>query len=234
MAEVNLLRKYPRARRKLDKPRSQDPENVRLARQFGQEYFDGKREQGYGGYRYDGRWVPIARDIVDHFGLKPGMRVLDVGSAKGFLVKDLMGACPGLEVIGVDISHYAATHCEPEAAGRLGVATADRLPFADGSFDVALSINTLHNLERPRLIKALQELQRVSAPGRTYVQLDAYYNEAEREIFLGWVLTALTFLRPEQWYELFAEAGYVGDFHWTILDPDPDWTDFGEQASQGS
>lgn len=232
MAEIDLLRHYPRAKRKLDKPRSQDPENVRVARLFGREYFDGRREQGYGGYRYDGRWVPIARDIVDHFGLKPGMKVLDVGAAKGFLVKDLMGVCPGLEVYGIDISHYAITHCEPEARGRLAVATAEALPFPDGMFDVALSINTLHNLERPRLITALRELQRVSAPGRTYVQLDAYYNEAEREIFLGWVLTAQTFLRPEQWRELFAEAGYVGDYHWTILDPDPEWTDFGQREQE--
>lgn len=232
MAEVDLLRHYPRAKRRLDKPRSGDPENVTVARRFGAEYFDGRREQGYGGYRYDGRWVPIAKDIVRHFGLRPGMRVLDVGCAKGFLAKDLMSVCPGLNVYGLDVSDYALRHAEPEARGRLVRGTADCLPFADGAFDVVLSINTLHNLARPNLIRALREMERL-APGRCYVQIDAYRNEAEREIFLGWVLTALTFLRPEEWEALFREAGYTGDYHWTILDPDPEWNDFGESPTMG-
>ena len=64
MAEINLLRHYPRGTRKMETPRSLDPANRETALKFGAEYFDGKREQGYGGYRYDGRWVPIARDIV--------------------------------------------------------------------------------------------------------------------------------------------------------------------------
>lgn len=227
MSEINLLRHYPRARRKLDKPRSLDSGNIRTARRFGCAYFDGAREEGYGGYRYDGRWVPIARDMVAHFGLKSGDRVLDVGCAKGFLVKDLLTVCPGLEVYGIDISDYALGQAEPEARGCLAQATADVLPFPDGAFDLVVSVNTLHNLERPRLIAALREMERL-APGRGYVQVDAYRNEAERELFLGWVLTALTFLKPDAWCALFAEAGYTGDYYWTILETDPAWNDFGD------
>ena len=225
MAEINLLRHYPRGTRKLAKPRSLDPANRAAALKFEAEYFDGIREQGYGGYRYDGRWIPVARDIVSHFGLKPGARVLDVGAAKGFLVKDLMAVCPGLQVYGLDISDYALRHCEAEAAGRLVRGTADRLPFADGFFQAVLCINVIHNLERERCIAALQEIERL-APGRSYVQVDAYQNEAEREIFLEWVLTAITFLQPEAWRALFAEAGYTGDYYWTILEADPEKNNF--------
>ena len=224
--EVNLLRHYPPAKRKLARPRAADPANREAALRFGAEYFDGRREQGYGGYYYDGRWIPIARDIVAHFGLKPGDRVLDVGCAKGFLVKDLMGVCPGLEAYGLDISEYALRRCEPEVVGRLVRATADRLPFADGSFQAVLCVNTVHNLERPRCLAALREIERL-APGRGYVQVDAYRTEAERELFLGWSLTAVTFLKPEEWRALFAEAGYTGDYCWTILEADPEWNDFG-------
>jgi cyclopropane fatty-acyl-phospholipid synthase-like methyltransferase len=226
MAEINLLRHYPRVKRTLDKPRSLDPENVRIARQFGEAFFDGTREQGYGGYRYDGRWVPIAHDIVAHFDLKAGQRVLDVGCAKGFLMKDLMAVCPGLRVYGLDISHYAAVNAAPEAKPHIVVGTADALPFADDAFDLVLSINTVHNLKRDGVMTALRELERL-APGRGYVQIDAYRKESEREIFQGWVLTAQTFLKPAQWKALFAEAGYRGDYYWTILEADPQWTDFG-------
>lgn len=225
MAEINLLRDYPRAKRKMGKPRSLDPANREAALKFGAEYFDGTREQGYGGYHYDGRWVPIARDIVEHFRLKPGDRVLDVGCAKGFLAKDLMAVCPGLQVYGLDISEYALRHGEAEVIGRVVRGTADRLPFADGCFQAVLCINVIHNLNRERCLAALREIERL-APRRGYVQVDAYHTEAEREIFLGWVLTAVTFLKPEDWRALFAEAGYKGDYYWTILEADPEWNDF--------
>lgn len=225
MAEINLLRHYPQARRKLSQPRSLDPANVAAARSFGREYFDGAREQGYGGYKYDGRWVPIAQDIIEHFALRAGHNVLDVGCAKGFLVKDLMDVCPGLEVFGLDISDYAIENCVPEARGRLVVGTADVLPFASRSFDAVVSINTLHNLERDRLIAALQEFERLS-PKRSYVQVDAYHDEKEREFFLGWCLTARTFLKPQDWRRLFIEAGYLGDYYWTVLEADPAVNDF--------
>ncbi len=225
MAEIDLLRHYPRAKRKMAAPRSADPANRAAALKFGAEYFDGAREQGYGGYRYDGRWIPIARDIVDHFGLKAGDRVLDVGCAKGFLVQDLTAVCPGLESYGLDISEYALIHCEPGVVGRLVRGTADVLPFPDRSFQAVLCINVIHNLERDRCVAALREVERL-APGRGYVRVDAYRTEAERRIFLGWVLTAVTFLRPDEWRALMAEAGYTGDHSWTILEADPEWNDF--------
>ena len=126
MAEVNLLARLPKTQRNIQKRHeAQTPENIAISRQYGEAYFDGPREVGYGGYRYDGRWIPIADDIVRHFKLKPGDRVLDVGCAKGFLVKDLMKVCPGLEAFGLDISEYARMHCEPEVVGRLHLGSAD-------------------------------------------------------------------------------------------------------------
>lgn len=229
MAEVDLLRHYPRTTRKMPKPRSADPANRVAAQKFGAEYFDGTREQGYGGYRYDGRWIPIARDLVAHFGLTAGDRVLDVGCAKGFLVKDLMEVCPGLQVYGLDVSQYALTHCGPHVAGRLVRGTADQLPFPDRSFQAVLCINVIHNLERAGCIAAMREIERL-APGRGYVRVDAYRTEAEREIFLAWVLTAVTFLKPDEWRALMAEANYTGDYSWTILEADPEWNDFAFRA----
>lgn len=223
MSEVNLLARYPRAKRNVKARLGNKEENRRIAMQFGREYFDGTREQGYGGYRYDGRWVPIAEDIVKHFGLKAGQRVLDVGCGKGFLVKDLMKVCPGLEAFGLDISAYAVANGEPEVAGRLRVGNATSLPFPDRSFDCVISINTVHNLDRAGCIQALKEMERV-APGRGFVQVDAYRNPEERRVFEDWMLTARTYGRPEDWIEILHEAGYTGDYYWTILEIDPEWT----------
>jgi SAM-dependent methyltransferase len=223
MPEVNLLARYPRAKRNIAARIERKEENRRIALQFGLEYFDGTREQGYGGYRYDGRWIPIAEDIVRHFGLKPGDRVLDVGCAKGFLVKDLMKVQPGLEAFGIDLSDYALMHGEPEVVGRLHLGNATHLPFPDASFAAVLSINTIHNLDREGCVQALREMERV-APGRGYVQVDAYRNPAERRVFEDWMLTARTYGTPEDWVAILGEAGYTGDYYWTILEVDPEWT----------
>ena len=220
MAEVNLLRALPKVTRNIRQRESGKSDDViAVAKQFGKDYFDGPREYGYGGYRYDGRWIPVARDIVAHFDLKPGMRVVDIGCAKGFLVKDLMHVCPGLEAFGIDISDYALAHCEPEAAGRLQRASADALPFPDGSFDAVLSINTIHNLNRDGCRRALTEIMRVvRQPAKAFVQVDAFRTDAQKKLFESWCLTALTYLTPDEWVALFAEAGYRGDYNWTILD----------------
>ena len=91
MAEFDLLKSLPRGKRNVKaRETAKTEEHIRISREYGEMYFDGPREYGYGGYRYDGRWQPVARDIVHHFGLKPGDRVLDVGCAKGFLLKDLL------------------------------------------------------------------------------------------------------------------------------------------------
>lgn len=218
MNEINLLKRYPSGKRSIERrASSKTDEHIRISRQYGQEYFDGSREFGYGGYRYDGRWVAIAEDMLAHWGLKPGMRVLDVGCAKGFLVKDFMKACPGLEAFGLDISEYAMMHCEPEVVGRLHLGNMKKLPFPDDSFDAVVCINTAHNLERAECIQAIREIERVARDGKAYIQVDSYRTSEEREIFLDWVLTAYTHDYPEGWKQIFTEAGYTGDYYWTMI-----------------
>ncbi|WP_374631495.1 class I SAM-dependent methyltransferase [Ferrovibrio sp.] len=218
MREINLLAALPKTKRNIQKrAEAQSPENIAIARQYGEIYFDGPRELGYGGYRYDGRWVPVASDIVRHFGLKPGMRILDVGCAKGFLVKDLMQVCPGLEAFGLDISEYALMHCEPETVGRLHLGNCLKLPFPDRSFDAVISLNTIHNLPREEAVQAVAEIERL-APGKGFIQVDSYRTPGQRELFLSWVLTAKFHDYPDKWLELFEEAGYTGDYYWTIVE----------------
>ena len=217
MQEINLLKSYPRSKRPIEAHRSADPLNKAAALKFGQEYFDGTREQGYGGYKYDGRWVPIARDLVEHFGLKAGDRVLDVGCARGFLVKDLMDVCPGLEAFGLDISEYAIKTCHDDVIGRLHHGSADKLPFPDDSFAAVISINAIHNLPAHRCIEAIKEIERV-APGRGYIQVDSYRSPEEKRLFDMWVITAMTHFEPEGWREVFSHAGYTGAYYWTIAE----------------
>jgi ubiquinone/menaquinone biosynthesis C-methylase UbiE len=213
MGELNLLEAYPRAKRNIAERSTATPEDRALAKKFGKEYFDGTRNQGYGGYKYDGRWKPIARRMAEHYGLKPGDSVLDVGSGKGFLLHDLLEAVPGLRVAGIDISEYGVANTMEDVKPFVQVANARSLPYPDRSFDLVLAINVIHNLKGDDLIKAIKELERVSRKHK-YVIVDSYRTEEEREKVMSWVLTAETILDTKGWAALFKKAGYTGDYFW--------------------
>jgi SAM-dependent methyltransferase len=215
--EVNLLDSYPRTKRPIREREQAKALQREVARRFGGEYFDGERTQGYGGYRYDGRWVAVATRMREFYGLKAGNTVLDVGCAKGFLLHDFVHVLPGIRVAGLDISSYAIEHAMEDVKPFLVIGSADSLPFADKSVDLVISINTIHNLELDRCARALRELERVSRAHK-YLQVDSYLTAEQRENFERWQLTAMTYFDPEGWRRLFAEARYTGDYYWTITE----------------
>jgi SAM-dependent methyltransferase len=189
-------------------------EAARRARQWGKDYWDGDRKVGYGGMRYDGRWRVVAEAMSRQYGLKAGDRILDVGCGKGFLLYDFTQAVPGIEVCGLDISEYAIEHAKEEVKPQLRVGRAQSLPFADGSFDLVLSINTLHNLYCYDLDQALREMQRVGRRHR-YLCVESYRTEEEKVNLLYWQLTCEGFYTPEEWAWWFALCGYTGD--WSFI-----------------
>jgi protein-L-isoaspartate(D-aspartate) O-methyltransferase len=192
-------------------------EIAKLAIEFGYDYWDGSRQTGYGGYRYDGRWRKVADAMAATYGLKPGMRVLDVGAGKGFLMHDLMEAVPGLEVAGIDISAYAIEHAMETVKDRIVQGTAAKLPWPDQHFDLVVSITTLHNLYLPDLWAALREMERVARGGK-YLCVEGYRNEREKVNLMYWQLTCRAFHTPEEWEFLFEKTGYSGDHEFIFFE----------------
>ena len=181
-----------------------------VAKQFGFDYWDGDRRYGYGGYSYDGRWEPVARRMADHYNLQAGMSVLDIGCGKGFLLHELAHAVPGLRVCGLDISSYALEHAKPEVGRHLAQGSAVALPYEDASFDLVLSLNTLHYLRIFDLSKALREIQRVGRKDG-YIVVESYRTEEEKANLLHWQLTCECIYTPAEWEWLFERFGYRGD-----------------------
>ncbi|MBI4586608.1 MAG: class I SAM-dependent methyltransferase [Planctomycetes bacterium] len=182
-----------------------------VALQYGKDYWDGDRKYGYGGFRYDGRWRPVAEDLAAHYQLKPGDKILDVGCGKGFLLHDLTQVVPGIQVAGIDISRYAVENAKEEVRPCLQVGNAIDLPYESGSFDLVLSITTLHNLFNYDLRKALKEIERVGKAGK-YIVVESYRNEREKANLLYWQLTCRSFYTPREWEWFFEESGYTGDY----------------------
>lgn len=215
--EIDLMRNYPKTKRDLTKrAEKKSLEDISIARQFGKEFFDGERKQGYGGFHYMSRfWQPVIPDFQQHFNLTSDDRVLDVGCAKGFMLHDMQEHIPGIEVAGLDISRYAIENAKEEVKSHLQVGNAIELPFEDNSFDVVFSITTIHNLERDQLALALKEIERVSRRG-SFITVDAYHDEEEKQRLEDWVLTAKTMMHVDEWKAFFKEVGYTGDYYWFI------------------
>lgn len=215
--EIDLMVNYPRSKRNVDERGATKTEADRaLARKFGKEFFDGDRSHGYGGFNYHPRfWQPVIPTFQNHWGLTGQSSVLDIGCAKGFMLHDLAELIPGITVKGVDVSRYAIENAIEDMKPHVQVANATHLPFPDKSFDVVISVTTVHNLERTECIQALREIERVSR-GHSFITVDAYHDEAERDRMHAWNLTAKTVLHVDEWRELFREAGYTGDYYWFI------------------
>jgi protein-L-isoaspartate(D-aspartate) O-methyltransferase len=189
-----------------------------LAKKWGYDYWDGDRRICYGGYKYiPGRWAPVAKAMAEHYGLKAGDRVLDVGCGKGFQLVELQKAVPGLIVHGLDISEYAIENAHESVKDSLVLGTAAKLPFSDNHFDYVFSINTLHNLFNFELFDALSEIRRV-AKQRRYVCVESYRNEVEKANLLYWQVTCRTFLSVGEWQWLFDKYDYRGDFSFIFFE----------------
>lgn len=219
MTEINLLDRYPQSKRPIDERGKLITEEHReIARKFDKEYYDGERLYGYGGYSYHPRfWQDTVVRFRDHYKLADDAKVLDVGCAKGFMLYDFKQLMPGLNITGIDISEYGISHAKEEVKDYLQVGNAQKLPFEDNSFDLVICINTVHNLPLEECKQAIREIERVST-GNSFITMDAWRNEEERERLLKWNLTALTYMHVEDWKKLFKEIGYTGDYWWFIAE----------------
>jgi len=220
MAHVDFISQvHGRTKRNyLERVLEQDkPQCIERSKKFDYDYWDGDRKTGYGGYVYDGRWRPVAEALIKHYQLKPGMKVLDVGCGKGFLIYDLMQALPGLECQGIDISQYAIDRAKEEVKPYVRQGLAQELPYPDKSFDLVLSINTLHNLFIYDFKKAIREIDRVQKK-HAYIVVESYRNESEKMNLFYWVLTCECFFSTEEWEWLFREFGYRGDHSYIFFE----------------
>lgn len=215
--EIDLMRNYPRSKRNVEARGNEKTEADRqLARQFGKAFFDGERSHGYGGFHYSSRfWEPVIPAFSEHFELDLQSSVLDVGCAKGFMLYDMQRLIPGIQLKGIDVSEYAIENAKEEVRPLVDVGNALSLPFDDNSFDVIISITTLHNLEVDDLAKALLEIERVKTRG-SFITLDAYRNDEEKERMQAWNLTAKTMMHVDEWKTFFNDVGYTGDYYWFI------------------
>ena len=211
-----LMRNYPKIKRNIEDRLSNITEADRAkAREFEKDFFDGGRRYGYGGYKYDGRWVPVVKDFIEFYNLTNSSSILDIGAGKGFMIKEFLDHLPGADIKGIDISNYAIENSMEEVKKFMSVGNANKLNFEDNSFDLVISINTVHNLQLEECKNSLKEISRVSKKN-SFIIVDSWNNDEDEKRMKAWNLTALTYMSSKDWISLFEDVGYTGDFDWFI------------------
>jgi len=189
-----------------------------LASNWAYDYWDGDRRICYGGYDYqEGRWSSVAASMVDHYGLKRGDRILDVGCGKGFQLVEFLPTLDASHLFGLDISDYALSMAHANLVREnLFRSSAADLPFESGYFDFVYSINTLHNLSIKDLFKAIKEIDRVA--GNSYIVVESYRSEKEKQNLLYWQVTCKSFYSVDDWLWIFDQCGYCGDYSFIFFE----------------
>ena len=152
-----------------------------------------------------------------HFNLPDNAAILDIGCGKGFMLHDFKEIMLNCSIAGIDVSEYAIENSMASVRPFLKVASAEKLPYSDKSFDLVIAINSIHNLPLELCKTSLKEIERVSKR-HSFITVDAWRNDQEHENLLKWVLTAETYMHVDDWEKLFPEIGFTGDYYWFIAD----------------
>jgi SAM-dependent methyltransferase len=114
--------------------------------------------------RFMGRYSrPLAAVFVELLGLRPGQRVIDVGCGSGVLTARVAEVVGEDHVVAVDPEPKLALAVRAEVTRKVAIAEAERLPFADAVFDVAVAQLVVHFMRDP--VAGLAEMARVAARG---------------------------------------------------------------------
>lgn len=167
-------------------------------------FYDGHRDCGYGGLVDDGRWRPIADNMIKEYAPKS---VLQIGCDKGFLLA-AFARC-GINARGIETSRYAIRN----GAVPIDSGSPRRLPYGAHSFDLVIAIGVVYTLNLHDAVRCLSEIERVKKDGgHAFITLGAYETEEDYWLLRDWSLLGTTILRPNEWRDVMRHAGYTGDY----------------------
>lgn len=208
--DIGYFKKKIKVRSKVAKKRTVI--NKYNAWQLEKKYYDGNRLDGYGGFKYDGRWKKLLPKLIKRYKLTKKSKVLDLGCKKGFLLKDLNILLPGVKSYGVENHPYPLKKAVKCKSKFIHSQYYD-LPFKNKYFDFVIAFNSLYMQNLGDVIKSLREIQRVSK--NSYIVLASGENDSERNKFYRWTLIGTSILLKKEWKILFKKIKFKGDYYFS-------------------
>ncbi len=211
MREFDLLNIYPNLKIRYVNKNSRTIKNRIVATYKNKEFYDGNRNNGFGGYKYDGRWKLIADRIFNIYKIKKNAKILQIGCDKGFLLYDIKKKYNKVEVKGIENSKYAISKAPKIIKKNIIHSNFINLPFKSNYFDFIIAIGPVYSLNLTDAIKCLKEINRVGK-GKSFITLGAYETEKEFKLFKYWTLLGSTILSKAEWKTVLRHVKYKGDY----------------------
>jgi SAM-dependent methyltransferase len=188
--------------------------NKYIAWQLNEKYYDGKRENGYGGFKYDGRWKKLLPKIIKKYKLNSNSKVLEIGCKKGFLLHDLKLLLPKIKLIGIENHPYPIKKANKKIRKYLKEKQYfDLGNFKNNQFDLVIGFNSIYMQNLGDVIKTLKQINRISK--NSYISVASYENKIDRDKFLDWTLLGTTILKKNDWKKLFRLVSYKNDYYFS-------------------
>jgi SAM-dependent methyltransferase len=138
-----------------------------------------------------------------------GARLLEIGSGLGHLVGQLEDS---FETYGMDLNHWAVKESKSVVEKTaLQTASAEEIPFADGTFGIVIIKHIVEHLPNPE--KAIAEIGRVTAPGGILIlatpNLDSLLKPWKGENWIGYQdPTHISLKPPSVWLDWIKGSDY--------------------------
>ena len=207
MREFNALKSYPKLDKRVVGDRMIKHRIIACNRGF--DFFDGDRNYGYGGYHYNGWWLPVAKDLVEEYGLTGESSVLQLQCEKGFLLHDLLSLHP-MKVKGSETSVYARHTAMKNVKNSIILSPPIHIQADKHEFDLVIALGVVYSLMLSDAMDCLREITRVGK--QSFITLASYDTEEDLRLFRQWTLLSSLVLKKDEWREVLNHCGFTGDY----------------------
>tara|TARA_A100000164_G_C21637941_1_gene644434 strand:- start:111 stop:770 length:660 start_codon:yes stop_codon:yes gene_type:complete len=205
--------KYFKKKAKVNRVVSRKLKNKFIAWKLDEQYYDGDRNNGYGGFSYDGRWLNLLPKFIKRYNLNNNSKILDLGCKKGFIMKDLKILLPRAKVYGIEDHLYPIKNAEKEIKKNIIFSNYYKIPFKKNYFDLIIGFSSIYKYNFIDVVKTIKEINRVSK--NSFFTVASYSNKKDKELFDKWTLLGTTILQKKEWKQLFKILNYKGDYYFT-------------------
>jgi len=167
---------------------------------------------------------PVGEQAIVLLKIPQSGRVLDIGCGSGWATRLMAEQASAGHVAGIDISDEMiriareSSNSFPNVEFR--VASAEKIPFDDGEFTHAFSMESLYYYAD--MLAALREIRRVLKPGGQFVTIiDLYEENKPSHQWVEQLKVTVHLLSSAQYRALFELAGFLNVSDQRLYDPTP-------------